>query len=510
MSRRTLLLSGGAVAALATVTTAWGGGILRGRDDPAGPVGGTSPSAGPRDGKSPALGINLTPISYYTPVVFLDRVKASGQWDTFGKPAPVDELGYPTSLGGQRFVAAMLPCEAGRYVLRHDGDLDARLQGAAIVSRSKGRIVFAVKDATTHRTLILDAIRKPPRTLSLVREEQAAAFDAGEIFAPEFLAQVRGFDTLRFMDWMRTNGSKVTDRYTPVGACSWAGGVPIEIMAALARKIGAHPWICIPHLATDELATTMIADLRRAMGDGKAPYIEYSNEVWNLGFAQTRHAAERATALWGAGATPGNYYGYRAGQIAKLARNGGCRMVIGCQTATPERAEQIWDGVKRAGAGDADFAGWIVAAYVAGTLTLAQGPTLDLAARKDVAGAIGNILSSTDPGSMSVAAMARTYARHGEIAREHRLEMIAYEGNLHLNALPVFAAQLPAVKSFFEDVTKSPAAARVMEANLDAFGAAGGRLACLFNLSSAPGGFGAFGLVDSGAWPAVRRRIDAR
>ena len=42
---------------------------------------------------------------------------------------------------------------------------------------------------------------------------------------------------------------------------------------------------------------------------------------------------------------------------------------------------------------------------------------------------------------------------------------------------------------------------------LAAFAAAGGSLACLYNLSSGPGNGGFFGVVESGSWNFIRQRL---
>jgi len=452
-----------------------------------------------------SLGINLTPISYWTPVVFIDRLKASSAWSAQGAPAPTDAAGYPA---GRAAMMTMVPAEPGTYFLSHNGDMDVRVQGGTLTGRRSDGGVYDVRSAApTGRALIIDAIRKPPTYMRLINQKDATAFASGEIFAPDFLAQVKGFDTLRFMDWMRTNGSKVTDTLPSVDLCSYSPGVPLETMLALAKKIGAHPWICVPHLATDALVQRMIGTLRQAAAGGPAPYLEYSNEVWNLGFEQARYAQQEAASRWGGTTTGGTFYGYRAAQIAKAARGSGVRVVLGAQTVTPGRADNVWDGVRRAGGTDSDFGGWIIATYVNGTLANAGGPTLALAARNDINGAIDNIMHATGSGAFSVDTMSTIYKQQGNIARAHGLPLLAYEGNLHLNPLPNFAPKLNQVTSFFDAITKAPAIAKVTEANLNAFSAAGGSLACLYNLSSGASNGGVFGLVDSGSWGVIQQRL---
>ena len=67
------------------------------------------------------------------------------------------------------------------------------------------------------------------RNISVVKEEHAAAFDRGAIFNPDWLALMRGFDTLRLMDWMETNGSTQAtwDQRPQPGDATWFDGIPL-------------------------------------------------------------------------------------------------------------------------------------------------------------------------------------------------------------------------------------------------------------------------------------------
>jgi len=467
------------------------------------------------DGR-PLLGINLTPVTYYTPSAFIDRLKTSpGTWSAQGAtdPIPVGPTGLPTSMAGASAVFAMVslePASAGapvRYEVTYDGDATFALQYGQIVSASRGRVVFEYAGPGVTSFIYRSIGRTPPTRVNLIRLDHARLFAAGEIFTPDFLEQVSGFDTLRFMDWMATNGSPVTDALVPVSALSYGSGVPLEIIIALANKTGIKPWVTIPHLASDALVVDIIAKLKAGLRPGIVPTIEYSNEVWNLGFPQAHYAAAQAVALWGAGVPGATFYGYRTGQIAKLARGSGARVVLGCQTVNPAISEHVWKGVALSGATDRDLSGWIIATYVTGSLTSRDGPTLSLMAANDVEGAIDNILNDSGGRAMSVRTMAPIYAAHGAIASAHGLQLLAYEGNMHLNALPGFGPERDQVIAFFTAVSNHPDSVKVMRANLDAFVAAGGKLACLFNLATAPGGGGVFGLVDKPSWAFIRQHL---
>jgi hypothetical protein len=112
-------------------------------------------------------------------------------------------------------------------------------------------------------------------------------------------------DTVRFMDWMETNGSQQKewrDRPT-VEAATWSGkGVPVEILVALCNQLKANAWICLPHGADDDYVRQFAALVKGRLNPALKVYVEYSNEVWNGTFEQHRYAEAQAAKL-GLGAT---------------------------------------------------------------------------------------------------------------------------------------------------------------------------------------------------------------
>jgi hypothetical protein len=67
-----------------------------------------------------------------------------------------------------------------------------------------------------------------------------------------------------------------------------AKGVPVERMVELANTLGADPWFCVPHQASDDYVRQFASLLHARLDPGLRPHIEYSNEVWNRGFAQSQ------------------------------------------------------------------------------------------------------------------------------------------------------------------------------------------------------------------------------
>jgi hypothetical protein len=119
-------------------------------------------------------------------------------------------------------------------------------------------------------------------------------------FNPDFLKRLKNFNTIRFMDWMLTNGSEQKswkDRPT-TNYCNYTEhGVSVEVMADLCNRLGADAWFCIPHLADDDYIRQFAILVKKLLKPELKVYIEYSNEVWNSGFKQNHYAQQKAKEL---------------------------------------------------------------------------------------------------------------------------------------------------------------------------------------------------------------------
>jgi len=158
-----------------------------------------------------------------------------------------------------------------------------------------------------------------------------AQHHASIVFNPEFLEQVKKYRSLRFMDWMKTNNSPISDFASrPVvddqfwnsddqgwsGACPLCKGVPLEAMILLANLMDMEPWFNVPHLASlsdvmdpatgslrksyarqfAELLTAQLENNLTIANQKRRAFVEYSNEVWNFQFTQSVFANEMARA----------------------------------------------------------------------------------------------------------------------------------------------------------------------------------------------------------------------
>jgi hypothetical protein len=178
-------------------------------------------------------------------------------------------------------------------------------------------------------TYVSDASACTAHTGSFVAFEN---FPAGTVWHPAFLASVKGFRTLRFMDWGQTNTSTVAnwaDR-SPATARTWnsATGVPLEMMFDLASKAGTDAWMNIPTYATDDYVHQFGKLAHANLASGSKLAIEYSNEVWNYGFSQASYALQQGRTLWSSGQPSANdsvvqlnWYALRLAQVCNIVKS---------------------------------------------------------------------------------------------------------------------------------------------------------------------------------------------
>lgn len=315
----------------------------------AAPASATETSA-PRAITNPRLSLGLAGIADWSvQQPFLDVMKTArpwignvdGQWGGVEYTALrsggfLDANGWPVALppdvtGLTTLILTDLPQDAGkvagRYVLRYAGAGQVTVSGrATAIEATPGRISFDYTPGPGSVVITLaapDAVN-PTRDISVVRANHVAAFDAGALFNPDWLARIRGVKGVRFMDWMATNNSTladVSDRPKPQDF-SWAvNGVPVEVMIALANELRSDAWFTLPHLATDALVRTYADAVRDGLAPGLRAQVEYSNEMWNWQFAQANWADAQCRARWQANDCWVQYYALRAAEVADIWRD---------------------------------------------------------------------------------------------------------------------------------------------------------------------------------------------
>jgi hypothetical protein len=269
----------------------------------------------------------------------------AGTWDTLEESSlNLDSGGWVRSLPAAsdttvkyRAVSAIIFSggwqQPGKYIVRYDGSGTMTYSGAASKNASQssaGRdVVDVVMNGSNGLTLTITAtdpsnyIRNirvyPPGgacagDLTTYAASAAACtgatgayvafenFPSTTIWHPAFMAEVKRFRTLRFMDWQRTNSSPTvnwSDRSAYTGR-SWNSpvGVPVEAMINLANTAQADPWLNIPTHATDDYVHQFAQQLHATLSPTLTANIEYSNEPWNYAFPASHWMYDQGVAAW--------------------------------------------------------------------------------------------------------------------------------------------------------------------------------------------------------------------
>lgn len=301
---------------------------------------------------------------------------ASG-WDTLEESKlKLDENGWPTSLPAAndtsvkyRYVSALLFQDdgrvhpAGKYVVVYagKGSVTYGLAGTKDAAASKpNRDVVDVRNSDSSGLLISiketdpnDHVRDirvyPPGGVCSGDKSVYGASDAdctakglgtmiafenlqGRTWHPNFVNDLKGFRTLRFLDWNRTNSSTLEnweDRPRWASAM-WTGpaGVPVNALVSLANEVGADPWINLPTHATDDYAMRFARQLKGILASGLNMTLEYGNEPWNGGFPFFEYLRNKAGAQWPDQVKKGvstfelaySWYGMRSAQLCEIVK----------------------------------------------------------------------------------------------------------------------------------------------------------------------------------------------
>jgi len=453
------------------------------------------------------LGINLAEVNYYTREwVFVDVMKMARPWlatrpgggvfDT-GETLPLNEQGWPLLKPGQAahtviFVGTGGAYPAGQYVCTFDGRGDVVLGlDAKNIQRQGNRILVDVKPTEAGIDLRIEN-SDPTNPVRNVRLWMPGFEDAESPFHPLYLERLKPFSVIRFMDWMRTNGSSIrtwSDRPKPNNYSQGTRrGVALEYMIELCNELGADPWFCMPHLADDAYVHAFARQVRMRLRPDLKVYVEWSNEVWNSHFPQHKwiQSVTQSDSLSGAFRQRWAEEADRDFRIWRQVFGEEADRVI--RVAVGQK-DNPWVTQKLAEALQGRFDAISCSTYFGFTpeqrRRLHAGTTpndiLDMA-MQDIPRGVRN-----------------NYQAHGRLAREwsqklnRHIPLISYEGGQHYTAdggNPPWAKALLAVQNH-------PRMYEVYRQNLREWRDAGGELFTAFNFVEKPDKWGAWGQLDT-------------
>ncbi len=190
----------------------------------------------------------------------------------------------------------------GKYTCLFDGKGEIEFAAAAsgkLVAPNKYAVNVEPKKGFISLRLRKTDPKNPVRNIRLIREDSENKDTAP--FEHEFVKRYKGFQVLRFMDWQKTNNSKLvkwadrsrTDDATQTGP----NGMALEYCLQLAKILDVDPWFCIPHLADDDFVRNFAKLVKDNLDPKHKVYVEYSNETWNTGFEQAKYCREKGLAM---------------------------------------------------------------------------------------------------------------------------------------------------------------------------------------------------------------------
>ncbi len=257
-------------------------------------------------------------------------LRQSGGWDTNEEAClDLDAHGYPRTLQPRSDVAGCAtaqydavatlflygsyqghrPATGSTYVVTWDGDgtISYHYGVRKSAASSAHRDVLEVTTTDNGWAMRFDRINPndPIRNVHVWMPGYDEHSGPSQLFHPDFLAFIRKYKVLRFMDWMRTNGPDSGggstqgdfDARPQLADVRWTTdkGVPLEIMVELANRTDTDPWFNMPHLAGDDYMQRFAQKVRRLLRHDLHVYVEYSNEVWNGGFVQGGWVEQQGT-----------------------------------------------------------------------------------------------------------------------------------------------------------------------------------------------------------------------
>lgn len=391
---------------------------------------------------------------------------------------------------------------AGRYTVLYDGEGQLQVWNAAtMVSRQRGRMVIEVDPSKGgfHLKLLATDPDNYIRNIRVIVPGFEKTYRTNP-FHPVFLKRWKGIACLRFMDWMHTNGSKISkwsERPTLEHATFSNKGVALELMIDLCNRLKTDAWFCMPHLADDGYVRNFAKMVKDRLDQDLKVYVEYSNEVWNSQFPQTRYSWQKAKELglgpkerpWEGG---GMYYAGRSVEIFKIWEGvfGGRERlvrVLAWQSGNTWWMERIVlpyrDAYKHTDA-------LAIAPYV-GMNVPREGNSLtaDEVAKWTVDRALHYLETKSLPKSI------RAIRETKKVADKYSLRLLAYEGGQHMVGV-AGGENNEAMTRLFHAANAHPRMGQIYDKYYRAWTEAGGDLFCYFASVGTWSKWGSWGIMQ--------------
>lgn len=181
-----------------------------------------------------------------------------------------------------------------------------------------------------------------------------------QIWHPNFLADLNGVRTLRFMDWFRINSSTMStwSQRPAKSDATWAtpNGVPLGVAVNLANTLSADAWLNVPYHADNDYVQRMAQLVKTSLNPAAKFIVEYGNEPWNWApafYSNFLWLAEQGLTRFHQDGTADapeydraiNYYALRSNEICQIVKkefgdqSSRVQCVLNTQFGWPEQAK---------------------------------------------------------------------------------------------------------------------------------------------------------------------------
>lgn len=264
------------------------------------------------------IGINLSSVhDYSTEFVFTDAMKQSREWISFNADGtgpwstnlavPLQSNGFPIQIPysdginpPQKVRTLMLwdlpesTFPSGNYRLIVSGTGTVRLDFGATGTFDTPVDTLVYVDSGVALEIEYSDANNPIHQIQFIRPGYIETYQT-KTFTDDFLNFLSDFDCIRYMDWLRTNGSPIENweqRSLPnYYTQSTNMGVAWEYIIELSNLTQKDLWINIPNKADDNYMQQLASLLMSELNSDLKIYLEYSNEIWNSAFPQHQESA---------------------------------------------------------------------------------------------------------------------------------------------------------------------------------------------------------------------------
>jgi hypothetical protein len=263
-------------------------------------------------------------------------------------------------------------------------------------------------------------------------------------------------------------------------------------MVDLCNRTGVHAWFSMPHRATDDFITQFATLVRDTLDPELKVYIEYSNEIWNLGFPQAQWAQQQGLAL-GLSADPNlaryRFYAQRSVEIFAIWET-----VFG----STDRLVRVLGGQHVNQWANQNILDWQNASQHADALATAPyfGDELGSSANapQTVTMTVDQVLDACEA---DIAGDVRPNTQANKQAAESRgLELIAYEGGQHMVGSGSWGTD-PTLNQLFDDANRAARMRQVYLSFHQGWHEDGGGFFCVFSHIDPPNQYGRWGILES-------------